>query len=148
MILRSRENSQTDAPTWRIVAIQSLPQIEMVIDQLIDQLKEAGFSTKDLFGVRLAVEEAIVNAIKHGHQGDTSKVVHVRYHLSSDGQLLIEVEDQGPGFVPEEVPDCCLLENLDKGSGRGLFLMRAYMTWVRYNERGTCVTLCKQRSRG
>ena len=55
-------------------------------------------------------------------------------------------EDEGPGFDPHQVPDPLAPENLEKSSGRGLLLMRTYMTWIRYNECGNQVTLCKQRS--
>ena len=58
--------------------------------------------------------------------------------------VLAEVEDEGPGFKPEEVPDPLALENLERSSGRGLFLMRSYMTWVRHNERGNEVTMIRR----
>ncbi len=92
--------------------------------------------------MRLALEEAVMNAIRHGHHYDRSKHVHLRYHVTQEC-LLAEVEDEGPGFNPAAVPDPREPENLERESGRGLLLMRSYMTWVRYNERGTCVTLCK-----
>jgi serine/threonine-protein kinase RsbW len=124
--------------------VQSVPEIECVLEEVVGRLNRAGFANKDVFGVRLALEEAIVNAVKHGHRGDYSKPVHVRFQVSTEF-VMVEVEDQGPGFRPDEVPDPLAPENLDRGSGRGLLLMRAYMSWVRFNDKGTCVTLCKKR---
>jgi serine/threonine-protein kinase RsbW len=104
-----------------------------------------GYSAKDVFGVRLALEEAVVNSIKHGHQYDPTKQAEVRYRVNHE-HVLVEVEDQGPGFDPSQVPDPTAPENLERSSGRGLFLMHRYATWVRYNQKGNCVTLCKRPS--
>ena len=61
-------------------------------------------------------------------------------------EVLVSVEDQGPGFVPEAVPDPTLDENLDKPAGRGLMLMRAYMASIAYNPKGNRVTLVYRRA--
>ncbi|MGH7171747.1 MAG: ATP-binding protein, partial [Gemmataceae bacterium] len=90
-----------------------------------------------------ALEEALVNAIKHGHKFDPSKEVQLRYYLTAEC-LLAEIEDQGCGFKPEDVPNPFAPENLERPSGRGLLLMQNYMTWVRYNDAGNCVTMCRQ----
>lgn len=123
----------------------SLGEVEGVLSALCRELEAAGYPEKDIFAVRLSLDEAIVNGIKHGNRGDPGKTVCVRYRLAPES-LWVEVEDQGEGFDPKQVPDPLAPENLERCSGRGLFLMRAYMTWVRYNERGNCVTLCKYRS--
>jgi serine/threonine-protein kinase RsbW len=94
--------------------------------------------------VRLALEEALVNAVKHGNQGDTSKQVRLRYHVNAEF-VLVEVEDEGAGFDPSAVLDPLAPENLERPSGRGLFLIRKYMTWMEHNERGNCLKMCKQR---
>ena len=94
---------------------------------LMDKLRERNFSEKVSFGIKLAIEEAIVNAIKHGNLMDSAKMVKVRYTVNED-HFLIEIEDQGEGFRPEDVPDPTLPENLERPCGRGLLLMRAYMT--------------------
>jgi serine/threonine-protein kinase RsbW len=130
---------------WRKQSLRSSDEITGVIEALVAEMAAAGFPPKDLFAVRLALEEALVNAVKHGNQGDPSKEVQLRYHLTTE-QLLVEVEDEGQGFDPREVPDPLDPENLERTCGRGLFLMRTYMTWVRYSERGNCVTMCKART--
>jgi serine/threonine-protein kinase RsbW len=103
------------------------------------------YADRDIFGVRLALEEALVNALKHGHRCDPSKVARVRYQVT-DERVLLEVEDEGPGFDPAAVPDPLTADGLGRPSGRGLLLMRHYLSWVRYNRRGNRVTLCRRRS--
>lgn len=119
--------------------------MDAFLERLGALLSVAGFSERDLFSVRLSLEEAIINSIKHGHRGDPSKAVSVRYCVTEQ-QLLVEIEDQGPGFNPDQVPDPRTPENLERPFGRGVFLMRHYMTWVRFNDQGNCVTLCKSRT--
>jgi serine/threonine-protein kinase RsbW len=131
--------------TWRNHSISTTQEMDLILPALLAELNSSGFSERDMFGVRLALEEAIVNAIKHGNQYDRSKQVHIRFHLSEQ-YFLAEIEDQGPGFEPEDVPDPLAEENLERSCGRGLFLMRCYMTHVVHNGTGNCVRLCKQRS--
>jgi serine/threonine-protein kinase RsbW len=130
---------------WHQENIQSAEELRCVLDTVTATMVGLCYPTQDVFGVRLALEEALVNAIKHGHQGDATKPVRVRYHIAED-HVLAEVEDRGNGFDPHGVPDPLAPENLDRPCGRGLLLMRHYLTWLRYNERGNCVTLCKYRS--
>jgi serine/threonine-protein kinase RsbW len=130
---------------WAREKVCSSDGIEPVMERLAAEMTSAGYVPRDVFAVRLAAEEAVVNAIKHGHQGDTSKEVRVAFRVSAE-RVLVEVEDQGPGFRPEDVPDPLDPENLERACGRGVFLMRHYMSEVSYNDRGNRVTLCKRRS--
>jgi serine/threonine-protein kinase RsbW len=116
-----------------------------IIEPVAAVMTEHGYRDKDVFGMRLALEEALVNAIKHGHRGNTSLVVRVHYQVTHE-QVLVTVEDQGPGFDPGSVADPLAAENLERSCGRGLLLMRHYLSWLRYNERGNTVTLCRRRS--
>jgi serine/threonine-protein kinase RsbW len=129
---------------WTTLTFRSFGEMLAHLDPVIAQLRELGYSDRELFGVRLALEEAMVNALKHGHQGELSREAVLRYRLSSVS-LLAEVEDQGPGFNPQAVPDPLAPENLERPSGRGLLLMRRYMSWVRHNSRGNRVTMCRYR---
>ncbi len=113
--------------------------------RILDLIAENGFSERDVFGIRLSLEEAIVNAIKHGNKYDTSKVVRIAWKIH-DGELFVEIEDQGAGFDPADVPDPTAPENLDRPSGRGLMLMRNFMDGVMYSERGNFVAMRKRRS--
>jgi serine/threonine-protein kinase RsbW len=105
----------------------------------------AGYAAYDRFAVRVAVHEALTNAIKHGHRGDARKRVELRYRVDA-AAVRVEVLDQGAGFDPALVPNPLAPENLERPSGRGLLLMRTFMTSVRHNERGNGVTLCRLRS--
>jgi serine/threonine-protein kinase RsbW len=105
----------------------------------------AGYPEADRFGVRLALEDALVNAIRHGNRGDPARRVGVRFEVGPD-RVLAEVEDEGEGFDPARVPDPRSPRGRGRSGGRGLFLMRHYTTWLRYNRPGNCITLCKERS--
>jgi serine/threonine-protein kinase RsbW len=129
---------------WQQVGIHSLAEVQGLIGRFLDELAPIGFADKELFGIRLALEEALVNAVKHGNRQDPSKTVRIRYQINSR-EFLIEIQDEGRGFDPEGVPDPLNPENLERPGGRGVFLMRHYMSWVQYNEAGNCVTLCKVR---
>ena len=115
-----------------------------VQETIIQKLQERGFSERDIFGVRLALEEALVNAIKHGNRSDLSKQVRVEGWINST-KLRVEIEDEGPGFNVMDVPDPTADENLERPSGRGIMLMQAFMSKIEYNEQGNCVILEKSR---
>ena len=126
---------------WQVNCFSSVEEMAVVIEAVATVMADLGYSPKDIFGTRLALEEAVCNAIKHGHQHDPTKVVEVRHCIGAD-YFLLEVEDQGEGFDPSEVPDATAPENLERPCGRGLLLMHHYAAWVRYNRKGNCVTFC------
>lgn len=111
---------------------------------LMPELAAHGFSADAQFAVRLAVDEALANAIWHGNQQDAGKQVIIEFEID-DQTAMVMVEDEGSGFEPREVPDPTLDENLEKPHGRGIMLMRAYMSDVRFGPTGNRVTLIKQR---
>lgn len=111
-------------------------QIDQAEAAIMAGLDAHKFPEAAKFALRLAIEEALVNAFKHGHKAlPANTPVSVRYRVDDKG-VQIDVIDQGPGFKPQDVPDCRLEENLDKPSGRGLLLMRAYMSELEYLGRG------------
>jgi serine/threonine-protein kinase RsbW len=130
---------------WHVETLYAAADLGKCLDHVVATLSMAGWLAKEIFGIRLALEEAIVNAIKHGHQGDLTKPVLVWYSIDA-GKILVEVEDQGPGFNLQQVLDPLAPENLERSSGRGLLLMRHYMTWLRHNESGNRVYLCRHRA--
>lgn len=102
----------------------------------------AKFTDKETFRIRLAAEEALINAVKHGNKQDVDKKVLVDCQIDiDDGTFILTVEDEGGGFDPATVADPTLDENLSKPNGRGLLLMREFMSEVRYNDVGNKVTL-------
>jgi serine/threonine-protein kinase RsbW len=116
----------------------------LIMDELLSQLGAHGWSPSDIFAIHLAAEEAIVNAIVHGNKLDPTKKVRVACVVSAD-LARIEVTDEGPGFDPTAVPDCRLDERLDAPGGRGVMLMRNFMSRIEYNARGNRVLMEKQR---
>ena len=115
----------------------------LITEDLLEQLGVHGWSPSDIFAIHLAAEEAIVNAIVHGNKLDPAKIVRVAC-IVSPTLARIEVTDEGAGFDPGAVPDCRLDERLDAPGGRGVMLMRNFMTRIEYNARGNRVLMEKQ----
>ncbi len=125
------------------VVITSDPaEARRVQDEIEQLLQESNAHTHDVFSIKLALEEALVNAIKHGNQMDRAKKVQISYRLHID-RFEIHIADEGPGFDPNDVPDPTAIENLERPCGRGLMLMRHYMNDVAFNGRGNAVSMCK-----
>lgn len=118
---------------------------QAVQERIVGLLETHNFHERDVFGVRLALEEALVNAIKHGNRMDKNKTVRVSCRLDIQ-KIRVEVEDQGRGFMMEDVPDPTADENLERPCGRGIMLMRAFMNLIEYNTLGNCVILEKHRT--
>ncbi len=114
-----------------------------VEQHLITELRRHKYPDDCLFAVRLALEEALSNAIKHGNRFDPEKTVTVRFSIEPEKVQLI-VTDQGQGFDPAAVPDPTTNDHLENPSGRGITLMRAYMDEVAYNSRGNEVRMVKR----
>jgi serine/threonine-protein kinase RsbW len=102
--------------------------VERAVELVVERCRAAGFSTHALaFNVRVALSEALSNAILYGNHEDVAKAVRVTATLH-DGALVLEVYDQGPVFdLDESTNDPTSLENLLREDGRGLFLMRKLM---------------------
>jgi len=107
-------------------------------------LRVCQFDEREIFGIKLALEEALVNAIKHGNQMDRGKKVHISFQVSPE-RFEIKIADEGQGFDPEDVPDPMAPENLERPCGRGLVLMRHFMTEVVYHPPGNRLSMTKIR---
>ncbi len=112
-------------------------------DAIIEEVEAAHFNVDAVFAVKLALEEAITNAIKHGNNRDPSKHLTVRYAVSAH-KCAIVIQDQGKGFNPYRVPDCTDSERLPLPYGRGIMLMRAYKDRGTYRKCGTEIYLMKR----
>ena len=124
--------------------LTAVRQLQLEIEQALQ--KASNFDEREIFAVKLAVEEALVNAVKHGNQLDKDKSVRVIYHLNPD-HFEISITDQGPGFDPEDVPDPTAEENLERACGRGLFLIRHYMSEVKILDKGNTIAMSKVRKK-
>lgn len=122
-----------------------LAEARRVQEEIEEALISAKYSDRDIFSIKLALEEALVNAIKHGNQMDPDKKVVVWYSIATD-RFDVKITDDGPGFNPQEVPDPTAPENLERPCGRGLLLIRNFMTEVTYQGRGNIVTMAKLRN--
>ena len=122
--------------------LESVNKAEEMADQIAAR---AGLDEDTRGGVSMAVREGMINAILHGNAYDPGKRVNLSFERTG-GELIVTISDEGKGFVPEEVPDPLAPENLLKESGRGIFLMRAFMDEVRFRKLnpGTEITLIKR----
>jgi serine/threonine-protein kinase RsbW len=111
--------------------------------QILEAVTRHRFDAQSTFAIKLALEEAFVNAIKHGNRLDPARNVHVDTTVT-DEQAEIIIEDEGPGFDRSCVPDPTAEENLDKCSGRGILLIEAYMSLVEYTKGGRRVRMVKR----
>jgi serine/threonine-protein kinase RsbW len=122
--------------------LESVNKAEEMADKAASQ---AGFDEDVRGGISMAVREAMINAVMHGNGYSPDKRVKLTFDQSG-GNLVITIRDEGAGMNPEEVPDPLAPENLMKQSGRGIFLMRAFMDDVKFRklEPGTEITLIKR----
>ncbi len=112
-----------------------------VIRHLCQRLDTMGYPDEVVRSVfPLVVDEAVTNAMEHGHGWNSDLVVEVEATLSPQGFRIV-VQDQGPGFRRELVRDPLVDENLSREGGRGLFLMESLVDEVRYEDRGRRVIL-------
>jgi serine/threonine-protein kinase RsbW len=111
--------------------------------RILGAAEKRGYRNQVLFALKMAIEEALVNAIKHGNKNDKSKLVVVEASFSPQ-YAEICIEDQGPGFDRTSVPDPLAEENLEKPSGRGILLIESYMTEVFWENGGRRVRMIKR----
>ena len=124
------------APINFSMVVKSRPSaVVEVCEQVLSKLDAYGFDKDDTFAVHLALEEAFLNAVKHGNKMDSSKEVKIECSVDYD-KIEISVTDQGDGFEPASVADPRYGEDLYKPGGRGLLLMNSYMDVVKFNEPG------------
>lgn len=112
-----------------------------LVENLIDDLVEKHEVDSDLYGkVLLAVVEGVNNAILHGNKSNKEKDVIIDYDLNPE-KIQFNILDQGQGFNYKNLPDPTLPENLERVSGRGIFLMRHLADEIQFNELGNEVRL-------
>ena len=114
-----------------------------VLHYLIERVARLGVIKQDSSNLFIALDEAFVNAVKHGNKNDAAKLVRITADLSSK-EARFTIEDEGEGFNPREIPDPLDPTNLFKASGRGVLLIYNIMDEVEYNERGNRLTMVKR----
>jgi serine/threonine-protein kinase RsbW len=121
--------------------------IHEAAEAVSDAARRLGFAEDALFGIDLAVREAVTNAVLHGNRQDESVPFEVGLH-GTDAGLVVTVRDRGAGFDPAGVADPTAEENLHKASGRGILFMRTFMdevAWERPEGGGTLVRMTKKK---
>jgi serine/threonine-protein kinase RsbW len=135
-----------EAGVFEATLESTLTTVEMA-EELAHRVCEcAGFDEDDQGKIEMAVHESVINAVAHGNKHDKKKKVHLRFQIFKD-RLEIRIRDEGAGFDPVRVADPLASENLLKVSGRGIFLIRAFMDDFRVDSMrglGTEVTMVKR----
>jgi serine/threonine-protein kinase RsbW len=129
-----------DAYDRRIVINDRREDVESLQQSLLSEMSRRSYDETSCFAIRLGLEEALSNAFRHGNKGDPAKSVTVALRVDP-AEVTIEVEDQGEGFDPAAVPDPTENENIEIPSGRGIVLMRAFLTDVQIHPPGNRVSL-------
>ena len=127
----------------KVVIPTELKAAKTVADEVLRQVKRQRYGPEARFAIKLALEEALVNALRHGNQCRPETHVVVEYDVGAR-RTVIQITDEGCGFDPDSLPDPTADENLECPCGRGVMLMRVYMDEVRYNRRGNSVRLIKR----
>ncbi len=140
---RRRESGDRGPTTIKVTIPSDFIAGREVQRQILEGVEKHNFDTQSAFAIKLALEEALINAIKHGNKLDANKKVHVQATVSPDEAEII-IEDEGPGFERTSVPDPTADENIDKCSGRGILLMEAYMSVVEFSKQGRRIRLVKK----
>lgn len=125
-----------------VAQVRDLTQARRAAEALLNELARQGYGEATVFAIRLAVEEGLNNAIRHGNGSDRSKTVEFAYEVSPE-KTVVCITDGGCGFKPQNIPDPTADENLEKPTGRGIMLMRAYMDEVVFSERGNEIRMVK-----
>ena len=115
-------------------------EVQTKIMQAVDQHR---YDEDAVFAIKLALEEALINAIKHGNKLDRQKMVRIEAKVTPHSTEIV-IEDEGPGFDRASVPDPRVSENLERLHGRGILLMEAYMNEVQWARGGRQVRMIRR----
>jgi len=139
------KNTGGEAETVDQFLESTLDSVDSAEKLVLTVAQKAGFQEEDLHKIGMAVRESMVNAVVHGNQYSAHKKVRVSVSAVG-GRLTVTIADQGKGFDLASLPDPLSEENLLRNSGRGIFLIRAFMDELqirRLSPAGTEVTLVK-----
>ena len=129
---------------FHFVIPSDLAGMRTVQSDIMSRVTAHGFDADASHAIRLALEETLINAIKHGNKLNPKKRVTVD-GVVTDKQVEITIQDEGAGFIRADVPDPLHEDNLEKPSGRGLLLIESYMTEVAYSDGGRRVKMIRRK---
>jgi len=144
--MQAREDTEKEYVNQQFES--TLDSVDRAETLIMDAATAAGFPEDDLHKIGMATRECMVNAVVHGNRYNANKSVHLQVSGAQD-YLKIRITDQGEGFDPAALPDPLAEENLLRHSGRGIFLIRAFMDEVEVKSaspHGTEVMLLKKKS--
>jgi serine/threonine-protein kinase RsbW len=133
-----RENIQFELPS-------AISPMHIVLEYLMKRVEKLGVIRPEQSNLFVALDEAFVNAVKHGNKFDAQKLVRITAEVSSK-EARFTIEDEGEGFDVNSIPDPLDPENLFKSSGRGVLFIYNIMDEVKYNERGNRLTMVKKKA--
>lgn len=123
------------------ITIESKVSNLRIVEKAIDEATgELGITPENYGKILVSTLEAVNNAILHGNNSDPLKTVDIEIVFKGN-QLRIKITDQGAGFVPKNVPDPTVPENLEVLNGRGVFLMYRLADKITYSKKGNAVTM-------
>lgn len=120
--------------------------MHIILEYLMKRVEKLGVIKSEQSNLFVALDEAFVNAVKHGNKFDVGKLVRVTAEVSKQ-EARFTIEDEGEGFDVNAIPDPLDPENLFKTSGRGVLFIYNIMDEVKYNERGNRLTMIKRPDR-
>ena len=115
-----------------------------LIGEVMAVVRTSQWNEQDSFAIELALEEALANAVQHGNDSDPSKTIRFDCKLNPN-VVYVRIEDEGHGFKPQTLADPRDAENLMVESGRGVLLIKHFVTRVKWNERGNVIEFEKER---
>lgn len=117
--------------------------MHIVLEYLMKRVEKLGVIKAEQSNLFVALDEAFVNAVKHGNKFDANKTVRIAAEVSKE-EARFTIEDEGEGFDVNAIPDPLDPQNLFKASGRGVLFIYNIMDEVKYNERGNRLTMVKR----
>ena len=131
------------ASPLRFVIPSNFAEGRAVLKRILDEVERLHYNQDAVFAIRLALDEALINAIKHGNRFDKDKKVSVEATITP-GKTEIIIEDEGVGFTRTRVADPTSEENLERLNGRGILLMETYMNEVEYQHGGRRIRMVRR----
>lgn len=127
----------------RFIIFSDFQEGRAIQRRIMEEVAKHRFHEDAVFAIQLALEEALINAIKHGNKLDRNKKVRIQCRVT-DQEAEIIIEDEGPGFERSSVPDPTSDENLERLHGRGILLMEAYMDEIEWSNNGRRVRMVRR----
>jgi serine/threonine-protein kinase RsbW len=116
----------------------AIASVETALEELRQELE---IRDDVFFNMMVAITEAVNNAAIHGNNADATKSVHIEFAARNPYILHVRIRDEGTGFDPDSLPDPTAPENLEKPTGRGVFLMRQLADEIHFEDDGRCVEM-------